>query len=796
MQSSFVTFTAAPGVRRVVPLVARLAGARAVGAVRGAAPPRVARARGPSSRRRPGSPGRAPRGRGRGGRRRAWAWGGAPREAGPLRSFTSTGRRGRLGARAAGAASRRSACGAHTPARARPTPAHRRVRKLAGRRSWGMLHPRVIAPGSACGRGRRDRARGAAVARGPNRRRVDRVPGERRRARRARSRASRCRPSLASRRSPPPARVAWRVAVEGDLLRIREIRFEGLSRVTPEELLELSPVPPRRPPAPLRTSDAVAAALRRHPWIAVGRGPARAPGRARGARRRAARARRSSTSAGSTSWTSGARSSSGRRPGDGLDLPVVTGIDARGLGRAARGGGAAALRPRSRSLARWAERGLDRRAPVSEIHLDPDYGTTLWAGDDGLEVRLGHGDLPEKLAAARARPLGGRRRGAARGGAAPRQPPAPGLGGRAAGGDEGADDRHGRSTGAAWRRRRPRGPLGGRSATRELARRWYMAKTGDILVGLDIGTTKICAIVGEVTDEGIDIIGIGSHPSKGLRKGVVVNIDATVASIKRAIEEAEHMAGCEITTVYTGIAGGHIKAFPSHGVVAVKDKEVRQQDIDRVIDQAKAVAIPLDREVIHVLPAGVRRRRPGRHEGAARHERRPPRGEGPHRHRRGLLRAEHREVRAAHRPQRRRHRAPAARLVARDALRGREGARRVPRRHRRRHDRHRHLPQRLHPAHRGHLARRQPPHERHRRRAAHADARGRADQEAVRLRARRDGRQGRDDRGAERRRRPAARPLAPHPRRDHRAARRGDLHARAARAPEVRAARRSSPPAS
>jgi len=129
-----------------------------------------------------------------------------------------------------------------------------------------------------------------------------------------------------------------------------------------------------------------------------------------------------------------------------------------------------------------------------------------------------------------------------------------------------------------------------------------MAKSGDVLVGLDIGTTKICAIVGEITDEGIDIIGIGTHPSKGLRKGVVVNIDATVASIKRAIEEAEHMAGCEISTVYTGIAGGHIKAFQSHGVVAVKDKEVRPQDVDRVIEQAKAVAIPLDREVIHVLP--------------------------------------------------------------------------------------------------------------------------------------------------------------------------------------------------
>jgi cell division protein FtsA len=129
-----------------------------------------------------------------------------------------------------------------------------------------------------------------------------------------------------------------------------------------------------------------------------------------------------------------------------------------------------------------------------------------------------------------------------------------------------------------------------------------MAKSGDVLVGLDIGTTKICAIVGEITDDGIDIIGIGTHPSKGLRKGVVVNIDATVASIKRAIEEAEHMAGCEISTVYTGIAGGHIKAFPSHGVVSVKDKEVRAQDVDRVIEQAKAVAIPLDREVIHVLP--------------------------------------------------------------------------------------------------------------------------------------------------------------------------------------------------
>jgi len=127
-------------------------------------------------------------------------------------------------------------------------------------------------------------------------------------------------------------------------------------------------------------------------------------------------------------------------------------------------------------------------------------------------------------------------------------------------------------------------------------------KAGEIIVGLDIGTTKICAIVGEVTEDGIDIIGIGMHPSTGLRKGVVVNIESTVASIRRAVEEAEAMAGTEISTVYTGIAGGHIKGFGSRGVVALKDKEVREADIARVIDQAKTVNIPVDREVIHVLP--------------------------------------------------------------------------------------------------------------------------------------------------------------------------------------------------
>ncbi|MFH1675294.1 MAG: cell division protein FtsA [Pseudomonadota bacterium] len=124
----------------------------------------------------------------------------------------------------------------------------------------------------------------------------------------------------------------------------------------------------------------------------------------------------------------------------------------------------------------------------------------------------------------------------------------------------------------------------------------------ELIVGLDIGTTKICAVVGERTDSGIDIVGIGTHPSIGLRKGVVVNIESTVDSIKKAIEEAELMAGCEIRSVYTGIAGGHIKGFNSHGIIAVKGGEITENDIERVIDAAQAVAIPMDREVIHTLP--------------------------------------------------------------------------------------------------------------------------------------------------------------------------------------------------
>jgi cell division protein FtsA len=123
-----------------------------------------------------------------------------------------------------------------------------------------------------------------------------------------------------------------------------------------------------------------------------------------------------------------------------------------------------------------------------------------------------------------------------------------------------------------------------------------------LIVGLDIGTSKVAAIVAELTPEGgFEIIGMGSHPSRGLRKGVVVNIETTVSAIQRALEEAELMADCKIREVYAGIAGSHIKSFNSQGMVAIKDKEVAQMDIDRVIETAKAVQIPNDQQILHIL---------------------------------------------------------------------------------------------------------------------------------------------------------------------------------------------------
>jgi len=132
-----------------------------------------------------------------------------------------------------------------------------------------------------------------------------------------------------------------------------------------------------------------------------------------------------------------------------------------------------------------------------------------------------------------------------------------------------------------------------------------MANASDnkMIVGLDIGTSKVVAIVGAITPEGqSEIVGIGSHRSNGLKKGVVVNIESTVLSIQRAIEEAELMAGCQIHSVYAGIAGSHIRSLNSHGIVAIRDREVFSQDLERVIDAAQAVAIPADQKILHILP--------------------------------------------------------------------------------------------------------------------------------------------------------------------------------------------------
>jgi cell division protein FtsA len=126
----------------------------------------------------------------------------------------------------------------------------------------------------------------------------------------------------------------------------------------------------------------------------------------------------------------------------------------------------------------------------------------------------------------------------------------------------------------------------------------------NFIVGLDVGTTKICAVVGEVVNEELEIRGVSTSASKGLRKGVVVDIESTVESIKNAVKTAESFTGVEINAVYVGIAGGHIKGFNSYGAVGIRGKEVTCKDTERVIESAKAVYVPLDREVLHVIPAG------------------------------------------------------------------------------------------------------------------------------------------------------------------------------------------------
>src|SRR6202050_4995803 len=153
----------------------------------------------------------------------------------------------------------------------------------------------------------------------------------------------------------------------------------------------------------------------------------------------------------------------------------------------------------------------------------------------------------------------------------------------------------GRAAPVMWRRHRQR----------RTTRRAAMVRKADknVIVGLDIGTSKVVALVGEITADGsIEVIGLGSQPSRGLKKGVVVNIESTVQSIQRAVEEAELMADCEINAVYAGIAGSHVRSLNSHGVVAIRDREVTHADVEHVIEAAKAVEIPADQRILHVLP--------------------------------------------------------------------------------------------------------------------------------------------------------------------------------------------------
>jgi len=124
----------------------------------------------------------------------------------------------------------------------------------------------------------------------------------------------------------------------------------------------------------------------------------------------------------------------------------------------------------------------------------------------------------------------------------------------------------------------------------------------NMIVGLDIGTSKVACIVAEANEGELEIIGLGSAPSRGMKKGMVVNIESTTDSIRRAVEEAELMAGCRIQSVHCGISGAHVRSLNSHGIVAVRNKEVTESDIERVIDAACAVAIPADQKILHVLP--------------------------------------------------------------------------------------------------------------------------------------------------------------------------------------------------
>ncbi len=261
-------------------------------------------------------------------------------------------------------------------------------------------------------------------------------------------------------------------------------------------------------------------------------------------------------------------------------------------------------------------------------------------------------------------------------------------------------------------------------------------ETKNLIVGLDIGTSKIVAIVGEIKPEGtLEVIGVGMHESSGMKKGMVVNIDAAVGAIQRALGDAELMADCKIREVYTGIAGSHIKSSNANGMVKIKDKEViagrhRPRDRNRQFDQ------PAQRPADPAYPgAGVQHRRAGRYQETARHERHEAGSGSAYRYRCGGGGAEHHEVRTPLRAGSERDDFAAAGIKQGRAGRRREGFGRVPGGYRRRHHRCGDFYRRRDPPHRRDSHRGRPDHQRHRDGLAHPDqGRGRH-QDQIRLRA-------------------------------------------------------------
>ena len=316
-----------------------------------------------------------------------------------------------------------------------------------------------------------------------------------------------------------------------------------------------------------------------------------------------------------------------------------------------------------------------------------------------------------------------------------------------------------------------------------------MARKERYLVGLDVGTSKIAAIVGEMTDDGgLDIIGLGLAESKGIRRGVVVNLEAAVESIKKAIDEAELTAGVEIDSVHLGLSGAHVKAFNSRGVVAVagKNREITREDVRRAIDAAKAVALPSGREILHVLPQdfvvdeqdGI-----GAPVGmtGTRLEVNVHVVTGSASSTQNIVACVNRAGVAVLDTVLEQLAASEAVLTDDEKQLGV-----AHRRHRRRHDRLRDLRARQHLAHRRGRGRRRSLHQRHRRRPAHADSGRGEDQAPLRLRAVGDGERRRDHGRAERRRPQVAGDGAAHPVGDPAAARRGDLPPAVGRDPQGR----------